>query len=211
MCGCESWTIKKAERRRINAFELGCWRRLSRSPLDRKEIKPVNSKGDQSRIFIGRTDTEAETSILWPPDAKNWRLIGKDPDAGKDWRQEEKEMIEDEVVGWHQWLNACEFEQAMGVGDRQGSLECCSPWGRKELDTTEWLNWTEQNSWWVGLEVPFYISGTEDTKINSSCLRKLPIPVESYHFSTLFMPLIEHMNEKLEHKLFSEIQGSKVQ
>ena len=176
MCGCESWTIKKAERRRINAFELGCWRRLSRSPLDHKEIKPVNSKGDQSRIFIGRTDAEAETPIFWPPDAKNW-LIGKDPDAGKDWRQEEKEMTEDEMVGWHQWLNGHEFEQAMGVGDRQGSLECCSPWGHKELDTTEWLNWTEQNSWWVGLEVPFYISGTEDTKINSSCLRKLPIPV----------------------------------
>ena len=87
MCGCESWTIKKAERRRINAFELGCWRRLSRSPLDHKEIKPVNSKGDQSRIFIGRTDAEAETPIFWPPDAKNW-LVGKDPDGGKDWEQE---------------------------------------------------------------------------------------------------------------------------
>ena len=80
--------------------------------------------------------------VLWPPDAKNW-LIGKDPDAGKDWRQEEKGTTEDEMVGWHHWLNGHEFEQALGVGDGQGSLEYCTPWGRKELDTTKWLNWTE--------------------------------------------------------------------
>ena len=150
--------------------------RTLESPLGCKEINPVNSKGDQSWIFIGRTDAEAETPILWPPDAKNW-LLGKDPDAGKDWRREEKGMTEDEMVGWHHRLNGHEFEQATGVGDGQGSLECCSPWGRKELDTTEWLNWTEQNSWWVGLEVPSYISDTEDTKIDTSCLHKLPIPV----------------------------------
>ena len=90
------------------------------------------------------TDVEAETPILWPPDAKSW-LIGKDPDAGKDWRQEEKGMIEDEMVGPHQRLNGHEFESTPGVGDGQGGLVCCSPWGRKESDTTESLNWTELN------------------------------------------------------------------
>ena len=114
------------------------------SPLECKEIKPVHPKGNQSWIFTGRTDAEAETPILWPPDAKNW-LIGKDPDAGKDWRQEEKRMTEDEMLGWHHQLNGHEFKQAPGVGDGQGSLVCCSPWDRKESDTTEWLNWTELN------------------------------------------------------------------
>ena len=112
------------------------------SPLDCKKIKPVNPIGNQSWIFIGRTDTEAETPILWPPDLKNW-LIGKDPDAGKDWRQEEKGMAEDEMVGWHHRLDGHEFEQASGVDDGQGSLACCSPWGRRQSDTTELLNWTE--------------------------------------------------------------------
>ena len=91
-------------------------------------------------MFIGRTDFEAETPILWPPDKKNW-LIWKDPDAGKDWRQEEKGMTEDEMVGWHHWLNGHEFEWTPGVGDGQGGLVCCSPRGHKESDTTEWLNW----------------------------------------------------------------------
>ena len=112
------------------------------NPLDCKEIQPVHPKGDQSWIFIGRIDVAAETPILWPPDAKSW-LIGKDPDAGKDWRQEEKGMTEDEMVGWHHWLDGHEFEQALGVGDGQGTLVCCTPWGRKESDTTEWVNWTE--------------------------------------------------------------------
>ena len=112
------------------------------SPLDSKESKPVNLKGNQPWIFIGRTDAEIEVPILWPPDAKNW-LTGKDPDAGKNWRQEEKGMREDEMVGWHHWLNGHEFEQALEVGDGQGSLACCSPWGHKELDMTEWLNWTD--------------------------------------------------------------------
>ena len=93
-------------------------------------------------MFIGRTDVEAETPILWLPDGKSW-LIWKDPDSGKDWGQEEKEMTEDEMVGWHHWLNAHEFQHALGVGDGQGRLACCSPWGRKELDTTEQLKWTE--------------------------------------------------------------------
>ena len=104
------------------------------SPLDCKGIQPVNIKGNQSLIFIGRTDAEAKTSILWPPDAKNL-LIGKDPGAGKDWRQEEKGITEDEIVGWHHWLNVHEFEQALSVGDRQGSLACFSPWGHKDSDT----------------------------------------------------------------------------
>ena len=113
----------------------------SESPLDYKEIQPVHPKGNQSWIFIGRTDAEVETPILWPPDVKNW-LIGKDPDAGKDWRQEEKGTTEDEMVGWHHRLDGHEFEQAPEVGDGQGSLACCSPWGHKELDTTEQLNWS---------------------------------------------------------------------
>ena len=98
-------------------------------------------KGNQSWIFIGRTNAEAETPILWPSDGKNW-LIGKDSDAGKDWRQEEKGTTEDEVVGWHHWFNIHEFEQCQGVGDGQGSLACWSLWGRKESDMTEWLNST---------------------------------------------------------------------
>ena len=109
------------------------------SPLDCKGIQPVPPKGDQSWVFIGRTDAEAETPILWPPDMKN-SLIGEDPEAGKDWRQE-KRMTEDEMVGWHHLLDGHEFEQALGVGDGQGSLACWSPRAHKESDTAEWLNW----------------------------------------------------------------------
>ena len=108
MYGCESWTIKKAEWWRIDAFELWCWRTLE-SLLDCNEIQPVNPKGDQSWIFIGRIDVETETPILWPRDTKNW-LICKDPDAGNDWRWEEKGTTEDKMVGWHHWLNGHEFE-----------------------------------------------------------------------------------------------------
>ena len=110
------------------------------SPLDCKEIKPVHPKGDQSWIFIERTDSEAEIPIFWSPDVKNWQ-IGKDPDAGQNWRQKEKGTTEYEMVGWHHWLDGHVFEQTPGVGGGQGSLACCSPWGCKELDTTEWLNW----------------------------------------------------------------------
>ena len=112
------------------------------SPLDSNEIQPVHPKYNQSWVFIGRTDVEAETLIVWPPDAKNW-LIGKDPDAGKDWGQEEKGTTEDEMVRWHHRLNGHEFEWTPGVGDGQGGLVCYSPWGHKESDTTEQLNWTE--------------------------------------------------------------------
>ena len=107
-------------------------------PLDCKEIKSVNPQGNQSWIFIEKTDAEAETPILWLPDVKNW-LIGKDPDVGKDWRQGDKGTTEDEMVGWHHQLNGHEFEQFLGVGDGHQSLACCSPWGRK----AEQLNWTE--------------------------------------------------------------------
>ena len=131
----ESWVLKN---RRFWTVVL---EKTLESPFDCKEIKPVHPKGDQSWMFNGRTDVEAETPILWPPDEKSW-LIWKDPDAGKDWRQE-KGMTEDEMIGWHHRLNGHEFEKTLGVGDGQGGLVCCSPWGRKELDMTERLNWTE--------------------------------------------------------------------
>ena len=138
------------------------------SPLDCKEIQPVHPKGDQSWVFIGRTDAGAETPILWPLDAKNW-LIWKDPDAEKDWRQ--KEMTGVEMVGWHHWLNGHEFEQAPGVGDGQGSLVCCSPWGRKESDTTERLNWLKHaENWEITLEcVPTIV-----TEVVSTYLALIP-------------------------------------
>ena len=140
MYGYESWTIKKAEHQRIDAFELWCWGTLE-SPLDCKDIKPINPKRNQPWIFIGRTDAEAETPILWPPNVKNW-CTGKDPYVRKYWRQEEKGMTQDEMVGWHHQLNGHEFGWTPGVGDGQEDLVCCSPWGCKESDTTEQLNWT---------------------------------------------------------------------
>ena len=112
------------------------------SPLDCKEIQPVHHKGNQSWVFIGRTDAEAETPVLWPPHVKSW-LIGKDPDVGKDWGQEEKGTTEDEMIGWHHRLNGHGFGWTPGVGDGQGGLACCGSWGRKESDRTEQLNWTE--------------------------------------------------------------------
>ena len=127
MYGCESWTTKKTEHLSIDAFELWCWRRLE-CPLDCKEIQPVHPKGNQSWIFIGRTGAEAETPILWPPDAN------PKTDAGKDWRQEEKGTTEEEMFGWHRQLNGHEFEQALGVGDGQGGLS-----------QTQLSNWTEND------------------------------------------------------------------
>ena len=162
----------KAEHWRIDAFELWCWRRLLIVPWTARRsnqsilffffllfffkfyfifklynivlVLPnieMNPKGDQSWVFIGRTDAEAETPVLWSPDAKNW-LTGKDPAAGKDWRQEEKGTTENEMAEWHHRLDGHEFEWTPGVGDGQGSLACCSSWGHTELYTTEWLNWT---------------------------------------------------------------------
>ena len=143
--GCASWTVKKAECRRIDTFKLWCWRRLEH-PLDCKEIQPVHPKGNQSWMFIGRTEAKAEPPILWPPDVKNW-LICKDPDAEKDWRLEEKGMTEDEMVGWHH-----RHTMDVSMSRLQGSLGCCNPWGRKESDTTERLNWTEVN-WCMDVRV----------------------------------------------------------
>ena len=120
----ESWALKKY------CFWTVVLEKTLESPLDSKDIQPINPKGNESWIFIGRTDAEVETPILWPPDVKNW-LIGKDLDAGKDWRWEEKETTEVEMVVWYHRLNGHEFEQAPGVGNGQGILVCCSPWGRR--------------------------------------------------------------------------------
>ena len=133
----ESWAPKNW------CFWTGELEKTLESSLDYKEIKPVNPKENQSWVFTGSTDAEAETPTLWPPDEKSW-LIRKDSDAGKDWRQE-KGITEDEMVGWHHRLDGHEFEQAPGIGNGQRSLACCSPWGCKESDMTEWLNWTESD------------------------------------------------------------------
>ena len=130
----ESWVPKN------RCFWIVVVEKTLESPLISREIQPVHPKGNQSWIFIGGTDAEAETPIPWPPDVKNW-LVRKDPDAGKDWRQEEKAMTEDEMVGWYHRLNGHESEWTPGVGDGQGGLACCSPWGCKESDMTMWLNW----------------------------------------------------------------------
>ena len=129
----DGWALKNW------CFQTVVLGKILESPLDCKEIKPVSPQLNQSWIFIRRTDAEAETPILWPSDAKS-RLIGKDPDAGKDWGQREKGMTEDEMVGWHHRLNEREFEQTPGDTEGQGSLACCSPWGHKEWGTTEWMN-----------------------------------------------------------------------
>ena len=128
MYGCENWTIKKAECGRIDNFQTVVLKKTPESPLDCK-IKKVHPKGNQSWMFIGRTDVEAETPILWPTYAKNW-LIWKDPDAGQDWRRE-KGMTEDEMVGWHYQLNGHEFEQTRRDNKGERSLRHCSPWGHK--------------------------------------------------------------------------------
>ena len=131
MYGCENWTTMKAECRSINScFWTVVLEKTLESPSDSKEIQPVNPKENQPWIFIGRTDAETEAAILWPLDAKSW-LIGKYPDAVKDWRQKEKGAAKDEMVRQHHWLNGHEFEQTLGDRERQGILACCSPWGRK--------------------------------------------------------------------------------
>ena len=135
MYGCEL-DDKESWARKNWCFWTVVLEKTLESPLDCKEIQPVHPKGNQSWIFTGRTDAKT-------PDSKNW-LTGKDPDAGKDWRQEEKRTIEDEMIGWHHWLDGHEFAQALGVGDGQGGLVCCSLWGHKELDMTEQLNWRDQ-------------------------------------------------------------------
>ena len=130
----ESWVLKNW------CFWTVLLEKTLESPLDCKEIQPAHTKGDKSWVFIGRTDVEAETPTLWPPDTKSW-LIRKDPDAGRDWGQEEKGITEDEMAGWHHWLDGHEFKETLEVGDGQGGLACCDSWGRKESDTTEQLDW----------------------------------------------------------------------
>ena len=132
----ESWALKNW------CFWTVVLEKTPESPLDCKEIQSVHSEGDQPRVFFGRNDARAEALVLWPPHVKSW-LIGKDSDVGRDWGQEEKGTTEDEMAGWHRQLNGREFEWTPGVGDGQGSLACCRPWGGKELDMTEWMNWTE--------------------------------------------------------------------
>ena len=146
------------------------------SPLDCKEIKPLNPRGNQSWIFIARTDVEAETPIVWPPDAKSW-VFGKDPDAVKDWRQEGKGMTEDEMAEWHHRLNRHEFEWTLEVGDGRGGLMCCNSWGHKESDTTERLNWTTpwiRESIWescqiLGMSAPIMHSGIGKVTRGQGC------------------------------------------
>ena len=140
----EGWVLKNG------CFWTVVLEKTLESPLDCKEIKPVNPKVNQLWIFIGRADAEAETPILWSPNEKNW-LIRKDPDAGKDWMEEQKWMTEDEMVRWHYRLNGHGFEQALRDGRGQGSLVCCSPWGHKELDMIEWQN--NNNNMYTILEV----------------------------------------------------------
>ena len=141
MYGCESWTVKKAESQRIDAFELWCWRRLLRVPWTARRSNQSILK-EISWVFFGRTDAETETPVLWPPHVKSW-IIGKDSNAERDCRQEEKGTTKDDMAGWHHQLDGCEFEWTPGDGDGQRVLACCDSWGRKELDTTERLSWTE--------------------------------------------------------------------
>ena len=178
---------------------VGLWRKVSteewcfwtvvlektlESPLDCKEIQPVHSKGDQSWVFTGRTDIKAETPILGPPHAKSW-LIGKDPNAARYWGQEEKVTTEDEMVGWHHWLNGHEFESTLGVGDGQGGLACCDSWGHKESDTTEQLNWTLfscgywnklPQTWWLKTMVIYSLTILEVRHLKSISLRCVMVP-----------------------------------
>ena len=137
----EGWALKDW------SFGIVVLENTLESPLDCKEIQPVRPKGNQSWIFIGRVDAENETPVIWPPDAKNW-LTGKDPDAVKDWRREEKGTTEDEMVGWHHRLDGHKFEQALGVGDRQGNPACCTPWGCRV-----WHDWATEMSWTERLEI----------------------------------------------------------
>ena len=171
MYGCESWT-KESWVLKNWWFWTVVLKKTVERPLDYKDIKPLNPKGNQPWIFIVRTCAEAEAPILWPPDVKSW-LTGKDPDAGKDWGQEEKETTKDETVGWHHLFNGHEFEQTLGDTEEQGSLVCCSPWGHKELDMTKQLKnnnlslcvslnsfWAETSRTWVSfnIEIRYVVS-----------------------------------------------------
>ena len=170
----ESWLLKNWR------FWTVVLEKTLESSLDCKEILPVHPKGNQSWMFIRRTDAEAETPILWPPDTKNW-LIWKNPDAGTDWRWE-KGMTENEMVGWHHRLDGHEFEQPLGVGNGQGDLACCSPWGHKESDTIEWLNWTAH--FLTGLGFCFL-----DWTVRAVCIFWRLIPYQSHQLQ-IFSPIL---------------------
>ena len=147
MYGCESWTVKKPEHRRIDAFELWCWRRLLRVPWTARRSNQSILKEISPGISLEGTMLNLKLHFglklkLWPPYVKSW-LIGKDSDTGRHWEQEEKGMTEDEMAGWHHWLDGCESEWTPGDADGQGGLACCDSWGHKESDTTERLNWIE--------------------------------------------------------------------
>ena len=187
------WDLDYKEGR---CFQIVVSEKTLKNLLDSKAIQLVNPKGNHSWIFIGRTDAEAEAPVLWPPDVKNW-LIGKDPDAGKDWRQEEKGMTEDEMVEWHHWLDRHEFEQAPGVANRQGSLVCCSPWGHEESDTTEQLNWTESNNWHRSKQISQW-NRTGNAKLDSNIYRHLTYEkgVTEEQFSINMLEIIDIHMEK---------------
>ena len=158
MYGCESWDCEESWAPKDWCFWTVVLEKTLESPLDFKEIQPVHPKGDQAWVFIGRTGAEAEAPVLWPPHVKSW-LIGKDSNGGRDWGQEENGATEDEIAGWHLWLDGRESEWTPGDGDGQGGLAYCDSWGHKELDTTERLNWTELNklSGDVALHVTFRV------------------------------------------------------
>ena len=186
MYGCESWTYKESWALKNWCFWTLVLEKTLESPLDWKESQPVHPKGDQSWVFFGRNDAVAETPILWPPHAKSW-LIGKDSDAGRDWGQEEKGMTEDEMAGWHHRFDGREFEWTPGVGDGQGGLACCSPWGHKESDMTERLNWTEHF---------LYLGKTEHGASHMAQWWRICLPMQE----TLFNPWsrkIPHATEQL--------------
>ena len=185
MYGCESWTIKKAEHQRIDAFELWCWRRLLRVPWTARKSNQSILK-DGSWVFIGRTDVEAETPILWPPDAKSW-LIWKDPDAGKDWRQEEKGTTEDEMVGWHHRLNGHGFGWTPGVGHGQGGLASVIHGVAKSR--TRLGDWTELNwSYHYTLTRRDIIKNTDNTKYIWTC-REIQTLLHCWWGCTIVQPL----------------------
>ena len=169
MYGCESWTINKAEHRRIDAFELWCWRRLSRIPWTARRSNQSILKESSPEYSLEGLMLKLKLQYFGKPDAKNW-LIGRDPDAGKDWRQEEKGTTEDEMIGWHHWPDGHEFEQALGVGDGQGSLMCYSPWGHKQSNTTKRLNWTKLSSFTVHLKFYKHCELAMRVKLLQSCL-----------------------------------------
>ena len=158
MYGCEIWTVKKAEDRRIDAFELWCRRRLLRVPWTARRSNQSILEEISPGCSLEGLMLKAKTPVLWPPHAKSW-LIGKDSAAGRDWGQEEKGTTEDEMAGWHHRHNGHGFVWTLGLGEGQGGLACCDSWGRKESDTTEWLNWTELN--WMK-EIKDYINRRRD-------------------------------------------------